>query len=387
MYSRKQRRPARYSAYNGLIPTCATSNPRVHATPLPATMLVKKKLKFIPVTAESLCAPEKRKKKSPPGGGNVRDHLQVELRDDMGGDVSEYDLQAVAGGGVLTLSAERRSGDRDARLRYSTQGYADFVSEYRLKLVGWPPSVPFANFSAILGGIEPIRTLHTAWRKHILRFEPATDEDVANAQRDPLSVHPNPELIDQEVERMAIEEEGREEDADKGEHVADGRSGARRAGGSTIVEALVHHPGSFDIIGFHPTSTRPSIDLPDRPRAQRSDVKRPHGQDGEARPPKRPRDGVKSSEFVVELESGVGGVQTAEKWGDTPYWPTNEPLGEFKPVPAVMSVAYRTRTVETASASRSRAAVLDADVDDIESASGLSTREVSSEIEEPGSEW
>ncbi|OJT05817.1 hypothetical protein TRAPUB_3334 [Trametes pubescens] len=128
---------------------------------------------FIPVTAQTLVvAPKKSCGCS--CSGNRRDRCRTELRAAMGGNLKQ------------------RSGDPDARMRYTVDGYAVIVKKHCLKLVGWLSDIPFTHFSDILGGIEPIKRLHTAWRKHELYFERATPEDIANAERDPLSVHPNP---------------------------------------------------------------------------------------------------------------------------------------------------------------------------------------------------
>lgn len=300
---------------------------------------------FIHITPQSLLAPKKQGK----GSGNRRDRLRDELRTWIAKRLRE--CPAPRGDDdfdMLTVLTGRLTRVRGARMAYCPRGYAALVRRYRLKLVGWPSDIPFTHLNEIRGGVAPIETLHTAWREGVLTFERATAEDVANAVRDPLSVHPNPGMI------------ARGDGAEGAETDAGGRGG--------IVEAVAHHPGSLNVLGTHPTSTQPHIDLEERPRDQRSDVKRPHVRAAEERPLKRPRrarDGVKSSRYVLSSDEEDEPSRGAKR-GIT-FWMVNDPVEEFR------AAVESDESIE---------AFTESERDEIESASGFSTGEGSSEIEE-----
>ncbi|KAI0363045.1 hypothetical protein BV20DRAFT_959099, partial [Pilatotrama ljubarskyi] len=217
------------------------------------------------------------------------------------------------------------------------------VIRYRYKLVGWPLDIPFCNLSEIRGGMLPLCRLLALWNQNKLRFERATPADLANAARDPKSVHPSPKHSKQLAPPSAST--------------------------AVVVAPLALHPGDLTILGLHPTSTRPSpAVLGARPRRQRNDVKKARARpvtNPDNHPPKRPRAGVKSAEYV--LESDI--EEPAAKRGR--YWPVDDPILEFVPVLARDSASS---TEECAS---------DSEIDEIETASeGTVGRESESEIEE-----
>ncbi|KAL1941046.1 hypothetical protein VTO73DRAFT_7682 [Trametes versicolor] len=208
----------------------------------------------------------------------VRNALRKGLRDDF----------ATALGTPLSLHprfsedadgdprADACSGVDGAHMRWTWPGFAKgVVGRYRCKLVGWPADVPFANLSALRGGVRPLLALRAAWDAGTLRFERATDAEVA----DPASVHPNPSP----PPPGAVSE---------------------LAAPAVVVAAGVLHPGTLAAMGVFPTCTRPTEEtVGKRERAQREDVKKarrrpktnPHN-----RPLRRARPGVKSEPYVLE---------------------------------------------------------------------------------------
>ncbi|KAH9849097.1 hypothetical protein C2E23DRAFT_704622, partial [Lenzites betulinus] len=107
-----------------------------------------------------------------------------------------------------------------------------------LKLVGWPEDVPFRDLSQGGVGVELLRELLRRWRLKEgdaarLRFEPATAEDRAIAERDPASAIPNGATL--------------------------GITGQSKPTGSRapplVVKALVQHPLTLDVVGIARTST------------------------------------------------------------------------------------------------------------------------------------
>ncbi|KAI0747518.1 hypothetical protein C8Q74DRAFT_1311973 [Fomes fomentarius] len=90
-------------------------------------------------------------------------------------------------------STGRKTGDARARMRYSDDGYAlGIVKRRRLKLLGWPwhLNIPFGNLSHIGGGQTSLAYLLALLNAGLLRFEPATDEEVELAGRNWTAVLP-----------------------------------------------------------------------------------------------------------------------------------------------------------------------------------------------------
>ncbi|KAH9849089.1 hypothetical protein C2E23DRAFT_888488 [Lenzites betulinus] len=132
------------------------------------------------------------------------------------------------------------SGGRQRFMRWCADGYARYiVIKCGLKLVGWPEDVPFRDLSQGGVGVELLRELLRRWRLKEgdaarLRFEPATAEDRAIAERDPASAIPNGATL--------------------------GITGQSKPTGSRapplVVKALVQHPLTLDVVGIARTSTK-----------------------------------------------------------------------------------------------------------------------------------
>ncbi|KAI0660645.1 hypothetical protein C8Q70DRAFT_903600, partial [Cubamyces menziesii] len=192
---------------------------------------------------------------------------------------------------------EELTGIPGVHLWYSPGRYAKLVVlKLKLKLVGWPVHVPYEDISKIKGGNEVLETLLNLWKSRALRFEPATERDLWYAKVDPARVHPNPSAL-----REA-----------RGERRGGGASGGADGddsgceGDALIVRSLVLHPATMEPLGYHYSSTRPSVAatlLGDRLRQQRSDIKKPRyrtAEDAQTRGFRRPREGVKSARYTLE---------------------------------------------------------------------------------------
>ncbi|RPD71258.1 hypothetical protein L226DRAFT_468968, partial [Lentinus tigrinus ALCF2SS1-7] len=85
-----------------------------------------------------------------------------------------------------------------ATMRWSEKGYAfGIVCRARLKLLGWPwyMDIPFTNLSSIPGGYQRVRFLYLTWKIGIMRFEPATEDEIDLARRNPKAVLPGSPLM------------------------------------------------------------------------------------------------------------------------------------------------------------------------------------------------
>ncbi|KAM5538962.1 hypothetical protein V8D89_007391 [Ganoderma adspersum] len=95
--------------------------------------------------------------------------------------------------GRVTTRLRHVSGNSTANMGWSEKRYArGVVVRCRQNLVGWPwyANIPFANPSDLLGGQPVLRFLLALWNAGILRFEPASDEDVDLARRNARAVLP-----------------------------------------------------------------------------------------------------------------------------------------------------------------------------------------------------
>ncbi|KAI0372582.1 hypothetical protein BV20DRAFT_907783, partial [Pilatotrama ljubarskyi] len=125
------------------------------------------------------------------------------------------------------------TGIAGAHMSYSVDMYARLVViRYGYKLVGWPHTVPFRNFSNMgKGAVARLLVLQDLWKRGELKFETADREDLSKAARDPKLVHPNPKMRGPDCEQDAT---------------AESVEPAR-----TIVSALVLHPADLTVLGVH----------------------------------------------------------------------------------------------------------------------------------------
>lgn len=76
--------------------------------------------------------------------------------------------------------------------RYTIEDYAEeVVIENRVKIDGWPSSIPFRNASEIRGGCKILSVLLKLWKAKKIKFVPATELDRLNAALDPTLVAPS----------------------------------------------------------------------------------------------------------------------------------------------------------------------------------------------------
>ncbi|KAI0365891.1 hypothetical protein BV20DRAFT_982266 [Pilatotrama ljubarskyi] len=233
--------------------------------------------------------------------GCHRDRVRSEMRSKLDGTLAEL------------------TGIPHAHMSYTTDTYARLVViRYGWKLVGWPKSVPFRNFSKVRGGATPFLKLRFLWNGGKLKFIAATREDLANAARDPKTVHPCPAQLEGVTESGDDSEENRnEDDMEEEEAVA-----------SAHVAPLVLRPSDLSVIGVHPVSTRPAPSERCR-RRQRIDTKRARRRpktNPENRPPRHPKPGVKSRQCVLSEDEDGGAGPTPKR---AKYTATDEPIEEF----------------------------------------------------------
>ncbi|KAL1937241.1 hypothetical protein VTO73DRAFT_13910 [Trametes versicolor] len=215
----------------------------------------------------------------------------------------------------MTESLQKAAGDLSAELRYSERRYAeDIVILRRLKLAGWPANVPYVCFSHIRGGILVACELLKDWNEGKISFTPATPEDIANAKRDPATVHPN-------YRRPANT----------------GKQASSATQEPVVVPSLVLRSDTMDDVGVQLTSTQPSTAA--APPRQRSDVKKPRHRDLTStycRPNPLPKEGVKSEPYILESASeALHQVPLSESSsGHGCDWPVQDPLPEFLPAAA-----------------------------------------------------
>ncbi|KAJ8497039.1 hypothetical protein ONZ51_g776 [Trametes cubensis] len=249
---------------------------------------------------------------------------------------------------------EELTGVPGVHLWYSPKRYARLiVLKHKHKLVGWPAHVPYEDISKIKGGNEVLETLLDLWRTQTLRFERATERDLWYAKVDPARVHPNPTALREtrgegcrRGARTGIEgdDSGCEGDVENNgvgddseldieceptlpvHGTQSGTSDTRLAAAEAqalVVRSLVFHPTTMEPLGYHYTSTQPSVAaglFGGRPREQRSDVKKPRyrtAEDAQRRGSRRPREGVKSARYVLETSGGPLGLdEDIEAEGD-----------------------------------------------------------------------
>ncbi|KAL1939712.1 hypothetical protein VTO73DRAFT_9745 [Trametes versicolor] len=215
----------------------------------------------------------------------------------------------------ITSNLQEVADDLSATLHYAEKTYAKcIVIRYGYILCGWPVDIPFVSFSHIPGGVDVLSQLLKAWDDKKISFRPATPEDIANAKRDPATVHPNYRPLH-----------------------ADGIQTPPPAS-LTIVPSLVLRSDNMEEVGVHLTSTQPSAAAAvlgtDRTSRQRSDVKKPRHRDVTgpyARPKPLPKEGVKSEPYVLNA-SATEHHRPEPTLGSGEFghdWPVSDPLLEF----------------------------------------------------------
>ena len=84
------------------------------------------------------------------------------------------------------------SGIPGQKMRWTLRTYWKFVFlALRLKLVGWPPDIPFMNLSD-LSGFARISRIATLWDSGRMYFAPVSDAEYLAALNDPYSCAPAP---------------------------------------------------------------------------------------------------------------------------------------------------------------------------------------------------
>ncbi|KAL1943542.1 hypothetical protein VTO73DRAFT_3987 [Trametes versicolor] len=229
---------------------------------------------------------------------------------------ARFDLHQCITGGLRELS-----GNPTAVMWYAAKYYAaNVVAKQECKLVGWPASIPFTSISEIRGGVPPLLELQRRWNlpdgdPEKLCFERATPEDIANAMRDPESVHPNPAQL--QAEKLKAAPACAEPEA---KATAD------------VVPVCTYHPDDLSFLGLELTSTKPDVD-PEAQRSQRVDYgrRRKRKSDGSLQVRKRlPKDGIKSARCVIPgVKRRGGAVGRAAKRARLEDRAVDDPIDRF----------------------------------------------------------
>ncbi|KAL1938474.1 hypothetical protein VTO73DRAFT_11497 [Trametes versicolor] len=83
------------------------------------------------------------------------------------------------------------SGDPCAKMQWTVGRFCSLVFlKYRLRLVGWPKGIAFANLSKAATGMDRILLFYLAWRTGELEFVPVTQAEYNEAKRNPASAAP-----------------------------------------------------------------------------------------------------------------------------------------------------------------------------------------------------
>ncbi|KAM5541992.1 hypothetical protein V8D89_004302 [Ganoderma adspersum] len=84
------------------------------------------------------------------------------------------------------------SGIPGSKMRWTLKAYLKYVFlALRIKLVGWPPNIPFMNLSDITG-LARLSRITTLWESGRMYFAPVTDEEYLAALENPLTCSPSP---------------------------------------------------------------------------------------------------------------------------------------------------------------------------------------------------
>ena len=75
-------------------------------------------------------------------------------------------------------TAGELTGDDEAGMYWTLEDYIEsVVLQHGLKLVGWPPDIPFQNLSNVRGGAPVLAHLQHRWDSGILRFVPIAEDE------------------------------------------------------------------------------------------------------------------------------------------------------------------------------------------------------------------
>lgn len=202
---------------------------------------------------------------------------------------------------------------------YAAKYYAaNVVAKQQCKLVGWPAAIPFTSISEIRGGVPPLLELQRRWNlpdsdTEKLRFERATPEDVANALRDPESVHPNPTQLQAQRLKAAV-----------------ARAEAKvKVAAAEVVPVCTYHPDDLTFVGLDLND----LTVPERQRSQRVDQgrRRKRKSDSSLRVRKRlPKRGITSARCVIlGVKRRGGAVGRAGKRSQLDDRAVDDPIDRF----------------------------------------------------------
>ncbi|KAM5533694.1 hypothetical protein V8D89_012661 [Ganoderma adspersum] len=92
----------------------------------------------------------------------------------------------------MNATVASMSGIPGSKMHWTLKAYLKHVFlALRIKLVGWPPDIPFMNLSDITG-LARLSRITTLWESGRMYFAPVTDEEYLAALKNPLTCSPSP---------------------------------------------------------------------------------------------------------------------------------------------------------------------------------------------------
>ncbi|PIL34741.1 hypothetical protein GSI_03522 [Ganoderma sinense ZZ0214-1] len=92
-------------------------------------------------------------------------------------------------------TASELTRDDEAGMYWMVEDYIEsVVLQHGLKLVGWPPDIPFQNLSNIRGGVSALMHLEYRWESGILRFAQMMEDEHLTASVNTEHLAPAPKF-------------------------------------------------------------------------------------------------------------------------------------------------------------------------------------------------
>ena len=134
-----------------------------------------------------------KQEKPPKKAGGTARQLRVKLKKIMKASLGTLlPASILMYGSTYLLSTVRVTQDKTAKMWWTMHGYHQYLYMRRcVRLVGWPSDV---RFSSLAAHKKPtLDTLHSRWRRRLLRFELITPEEAFKNSRHPERVVPGVE--------------------------------------------------------------------------------------------------------------------------------------------------------------------------------------------------
>ena len=126
--------------------------------------------------------------------GDRRGYVRGHLRENIDDKLREYCIRSWSENSTTYhCTAGEVTGDDEAGMYWTLEDYIEsVVLQHGLKLVGWPPDIPFQNLSNIRGGVSTLTHLEHLWESGILRFVRITEDERMAASLNAKHLAPAP---------------------------------------------------------------------------------------------------------------------------------------------------------------------------------------------------